>query len=42
MKIHLSRPELRRRAEELGRKLTQLERRVLKPEETREIAAALP
>lgn len=40
MKARLSRAEFRRRVEELGQKLAQLERRVSNPEATQEIGAA--
>ena len=40
MKVRPSRAEFRRRVEELGRQLSQLERRVSNPEETQELVAA--
>jgi hypothetical protein len=40
MKVRLSRAEFRRRVEELGQKLAQLERRVSNPEDTQEIVEA--
>ena len=40
MKVRLSRAEFRRRVEELGQKLAQLERRVSNPEDTQEIDEA--
>ena len=40
MKVRLTRAEFRRRVEDLGRQLSQLERRVSNPEETQEILQA--
>ena len=40
MKVRLTRAEFRRRVEDLGRQLTQLERRVSNPEETQELVQA--
>ena len=40
MKVRLTRAEFRRRVEDLGRQLSQLERRVADPEETQELVQA--